>query len=78
MLVIEQVNRLAKIIYHCNGYVVPDGYDFSGATHPQEQNCWNAACLIWEELFGDSPDLYADWMPCGEETYKTGDITNEG
>ncbi|NER33153.1 MAG: hypothetical protein F6J93_03620 [Oscillatoria sp. SIO1A7] len=61
MLILDKVNAIARKIYLRLGYRVAEGYDFENATHPQEKLCWELACLVWEEITGDTPDLGADW-----------------
>lgn len=60
MLVRDQVSAIARIVYASMGYTVFEGYDFESATHPTEVASWVAACQIWEEFTGDSPDLDAE------------------
>lgn len=43
-----KVNTLARAFYRMQGYVVPEGYDFSKAKHPQERLCWEQALLAYE------------------------------
>ena len=38
------LNRLARIMYALRGYIVPEGYDFTKATHPHEQEAFSQAC----------------------------------
>lgn len=43
----RKINSLAKLFYDSMGYEVKEGYDFSGATHPQEKGLWNQALIAW-------------------------------
>jgi hypothetical protein len=56
----DRVNAIARIVYAAMGYTLPEGYDFESATHPAEVASWVAACQIWQEFTGDSPDLDAE------------------
>ena len=38
-------NKLARLIYRMRGYEVKVGYDFSGATHPQETQAFDEAVV---------------------------------
>jgi hypothetical protein len=60
MLVKDKINEIARILYLRMGYKRDKGFDYQASNHPQEQMCFDMACLAWEEIFGDSPDLYSD------------------
>lgn len=47
-------------MYRLQGYVVPEGYDFSVAHHPQEKMCYQMAEASWEWAYGDRPDYAED------------------
>lgn len=49
--IIENANALARRFYGRMGYVVPKGYRFDRATHPQERMCWHMVCDAAEEYF---------------------------
>ena len=47
--VVDEVNKIARIIYKSMGYTVPEGTLFHTKTinrHPHEVGCWDAACEI--------------------------------
>lgn len=48
--IVAEANELARRFYESFGYVVPEGYRFDEATHPQECGMWNLACIAYEEL----------------------------
>lgn len=60
MLVKDKINEIARILYLRMGYKRDKGFDFEESSHPQERMVFDMACLAWEEIFGDSPDLYSD------------------
>jgi hypothetical protein len=62
MTVKDKLNKMARLVYQEMGYVVKEGFDFEASSHPTEQMCFNIACLIWDELFYDSPPLYDDYQ----------------
>jgi hypothetical protein len=62
MLVKDKINEIARLLYARMGYRQKKGFDFQNSRHPQEQMCFNMACLAWEEITGDSPDLYSDFL----------------
>lgn len=47
---LDNANALARLFYESFGYVVPKGYAFHKATHPQEKGMWNLAHIAFEEL----------------------------
>lgn len=61
MLVSDKINEIARLLYRRMGYLQKEGYNFEEATHPQEVMAWDMACIAWEEITGDSPDLGSDW-----------------
>jgi hypothetical protein len=48
--------NLARRFYSDMGYMVPEGYRFYEARHPQEQSMWGLACIAFEELRDTSLD----------------------
>lgn len=54
--IVDQTNNLARQFYRCNGYDVPTGYRFDLATHPQERQMWDMACLAFDELLQTDPN----------------------
>jgi len=48
--IVDQTNALARAFYRSRGYVVPEGYRFDEAHHPDEQNCWFMACIAQLKL----------------------------
>jgi hypothetical protein len=67
MLVKDKINEIARLLYARMGYQRKKGFDFQEPQHPQEQMCFDMACLAWEEITGDSRDLYSDFSADGEE-----------
>ena len=61
-LVMDKVNQIARKIYSLMGYTVPENYNFYEAHHPQERLCLQIATVVWEEITGDKPDLYNEWL----------------
>ena len=53
--IVEIANELASAFYKMMGHVVPSGYRFDDATHPQERLCWQMACEAYEFIDGTSP-----------------------
>lgn len=53
--IVDQTNGLARLFYNSLGYVVPEGYRFDKAHHPQERGMWNQACIAQEFLTGTNP-----------------------
>jgi hypothetical protein len=52
----EKLNEMARKFYAAHGYQVKKGYDFSEATHPQEQGMWTMAVLsfnYWSVVLKD-------------------------
>jgi|GEM_PF-6112149 len=43
------------------GYCRNQGFDFDESPHPQARMCFDMACLAWEEITKDTPDLYSDF-----------------
>lgn len=60
MLIKDKINEIARLLYARIGYQRKKGFDFQESQHPQEQMCFDMAGLAWEEITGDSPDLYSD------------------
>jgi hypothetical protein len=48
----DKGNELAREFYRLQGYVVPEGYRFDKATHPQESRCWDMAHAAFDMLTG--------------------------
>jgi len=48
----KEGNELARKFYECMGYVVPEGYRFDQAGHPQEIAMWNMAVIAYEHING--------------------------
>ncbi|MDO8357251.1 MAG: hypothetical protein Q7U76_12745 [Nitrospirota bacterium] len=48
----KEANQLARKFYAQLGYVVPVGFRFDTATHPQEQACWRMAELAYDHIEG--------------------------
>lgn len=55
--IVREGNALARLFYKSMGYVVPDGYRFDQATHPQEVGCWKMAVLAYDHI--EQTDLQA-------------------
>jgi hypothetical protein len=56
--IVDQTNKIARIIYASRGYEVPEGTEFHTETvnrHPYERSCWNAACEIQELMTQTDP-----------------------
>jgi hypothetical protein len=49
---VEWGNGLARRFYEEMGCVVPEGYRFDKARHPQERMCWRLAVVALEEVDG--------------------------
>ena len=49
---IKEANQLARKFYARLGYVVPVGYRFDKATHPQEAACWGMVELAYDHIEG--------------------------
>lgn len=60
-LVKDKINKIAALLYKELGYQSPDEFDFQESTHPTEKLMFELACIAWEEITGDYPDLYADF-----------------
>ena len=59
--ILDQTNRLSRDLYAIRGYLVPEGYEFHNATHPQEREAWAMACIAQYELTGtDLDDVLAE------------------
>jgi hypothetical protein len=67
VLVKDKINEITRLLYARMGYQRKQGFDFETSQHPQEQMCFDMACLAWEEITGDSPDLYSDFSTDSEE-----------
>ena len=65
MIVRDKINKMARLVYQEMGYVVEEGFDFEASSHPTEQRCFNISCLMWEELFYESPPLEDDFSEEG-------------
>lgn len=50
--IVADCNELARLFYGAMGYVVPAGYRFDKATHPQERGCWDQAAIAFEQIEG--------------------------
>lgn len=50
---IREANELARTFYRMHGCVVPEGYRFDKAHHPQEQMMWLLAAAAYTAL-GDT------------------------
>lgn len=48
--IIADANELAQQFYALMGYVVPDGYRFDRAQHPQERLCWSMVEAAYEQI----------------------------
>ena len=53
--IIDQTNELARKIYSLRGYLAREGYRFDMATHPQEVEAWEAACIAQRMLTNTDP-----------------------
>lgn len=53
--IVQQTNELAHKIYALRGYEVRKGYRFDEATHPQEVEAWEAACIAQRMLTNTDP-----------------------
>jgi len=61
--IVADGNELARQFYQSMGYVVPEGYRFDEATHPQEQGCWTMACIAYDHIQGtDLTECLAEWL----------------
>lgn len=52
----KDLNECARIVYAIMGYNVDEGYDFSKASHPQEQMCFAIAVRtfnFWQPIIID-------------------------
>lgn len=58
----DKINQIARRFYAQMGYKVSAGFDFEQSKHPQERLCFDLACIAWEEITGDTPDLESDFM----------------
>lgn len=63
--IVEAANSLARLFYAQQGYMVPEGYRFDKARHPQESRMWEMACLAYEEIDGSEPEAALDEMEGG-------------
>ena len=54
--VVMDCNELAREFYQLHGYVVPEGYRFDQASHPQEQLMWRLASLATVALTDTDPE----------------------
>jgi hypothetical protein len=50
--ILKQANELAREFYAAQGYLVPEGYRFDKARHPQERACWRFAELAYARIEG--------------------------
>ena len=53
--IVDQTNKIAKIIAESQGWVVSEGFDFHrfesrAKIMSRQENCWDAACKIQELL----------------------------
>jgi len=53
--IVDQTNELARRFYKLRGYAVAPGYRFDQATHPQEVEAWQAACIAQYVLTDTDP-----------------------
>ena len=53
--IIDQTNELARAFYALRGYQAKKGYRFDRATHPQEIEAWEAACVAQRMLTDTDP-----------------------
>lgn len=60
--IVASANSLARLFYAQRGYVVPEGYRFDKARHPQERQMWELACLAYGEIEGTEPEAALDEM----------------
>ena len=63
--VVAEGNELARQFYRSMGCVVPEGYKFYEATHPQELGCWNLAVIAYEHIEGTDLEECLDEMEYG-------------
>jgi len=54
--IINQTNELARILYLQRSYLKQEGYRFDRATHPQEKEAWQAACIAQRLLTDTDPE----------------------
>lgn len=57
--IVELGNKLARKLYLRLGYMVSEDYKMCVATHPDEEMCWEMACIAFEML--DGTDLREAW-----------------
>jgi hypothetical protein len=69
MVVRDKINEIARLLYARMGYKQKRGFRFDESQHPQETMCFDMACLAWEEITGDSPDLDSELLE--ESNYGT-------
>ncbi len=50
--IVDKANDFARQVYAMHGNVVPDGYKFYEATHPQETACWAIAVAAADHYEG--------------------------
>jgi hypothetical protein len=50
--IVDDCNALARQFYASMGYVVPDGYKFYEAHHPQERGMWAQAVMAYDHIEG--------------------------
>lgn len=48
--IVALANQMARRFYAAMGCVVPEGYRFDKARHPQEKLCWHYAEIAFESL----------------------------
>lgn len=53
--IVDETNALARLFYRAHGCIVPTGYRFDQATHPQEQGMWSLAVLAQQTLCDVDP-----------------------
>lgn len=53
--VIDQTNKLARILYRIHGYVVDVNFKFYLSKHPHELQAWHGACEAQSLLTDTNP-----------------------
>lgn len=53
--IVDETNHLARVFYRSHGWIVPTGYRFDQAHHPQEQGMWTLAVLAQQTLCRVNP-----------------------
>lgn len=65
----ERCNRIARLCYKSQGYIVAEDFDFSQSHHPQEVSAWNQALIAHDVLMGTNL-VYTNWVDPREQLRK--------